>query len=455
MEFENTALYQEVQSVIGSGAKPVHFSWQATIHVNGTQTDIPAVKVVSVDKRADYETSYTDLVVLRVAMTGGVYANQVYPYRGDLEVTLTQYPIGEASVTPDNTGQVQGVRYQASLRDTGDPMLKGQSINLNSQDAMDLTNFLEIEFQLLEKTVEQLRMLSVGGVTRDCTVGDFLRTTLTTYGQSTSVSADSQLLGVDMADPSNQTQRDHIVIPHGRVGLLDLPDYVQQKCGGVYSTGLGSYIRDRHWYLYPLLDYSKFDQADQTATILVVPPKKYSGIERTYRQDPGNLVLIASGEFNFKSDSDAQQLNHGNGVRYADASKLMESYVTTTGNKTLAARGAVNSEYVSTARANGLNNVKTAGNAITANPYEVASQLARRNGALVSVLWENSNDSLLTPSMLVQVLYLVNGQVKALKGVIVKTQTNVAMTGVGLTDGRYTCNTGIACFVQLPTQTSS
>lgn len=449
MQLEQSSMWPEIQSVVNSGAKPVHFSWRATIHVNRTGVDIPAQKVLSIDTRSDFEANYTDYTILRVVLTGGVYANQVYPFQDDLEITLTQYPIGETSDGSDGGGKVAAKRYQATLRDNGNPLMQGQSQNLSTQTALDLTNVLEIEFQLMDKTVEQLSMVSVGGVWRNCTMEDFLRTTLTNYSQTAVVDAAIQIKGVDVATPSNTAKRDHIVVPHG-TRLLDLPDYVQHKCGGIYSTGLGSYLRDQHWYLYPLLDYTRAAEGEDLVTILVVPPSKFSGAERTYRQDPGNLVLVASGELNFQSDSQAQQLNYGNGVRFADATKLLEGVVKTANNKTLAARGALVSEFVTLVRKSGLNNVQKSSNPITANPHVEASKLARRNGAVVSLLWEHSNAALLKPSSTIQILYMQNERVRTLRGVLLKTQTHIGTAGRGLTNSRYISNTGISCFVETP-----
>lgn len=221
--------------------------------------------------------------------------------------------------------QTNGRELRVFETDNIRPLLLGQSVNAAHQDALDLNNFLEVQFQLLDKSLEQLRMLSIGGIWRGCTVGDFLRTTLTRYARAAVVDETLKVVGVDMVPPSNQAIRDHVIIPHG-TKLMEVPDYVQQQCGGIYSTGLGSYLRDRYWYLYPALDVARIDQAEDIATIIVVPPKRFPGVERTYRQDPGNLVIIASGDVKFQTDSTAQQLNHGNGIRYADASKVMDGF---------------------------------------------------------------------------------------------------------------------------------
>lgn len=132
-------------------------------------------------------------------------------------------------------------------------------------------------------------------------------------------------------------------------------------------------------------------------------------------------MLVASGELNFHSDSNAQQSSSGNGVRFADATKLLEGVVKTANNKSLAARRALVSEFVTLLRKSGLNNVQKSTNPITANPHVQASKLARWNGAVVSLLWEHSNAALLKPSSTIQILYMLNERLRTMRSVLLKT----------------------------------
>lgn len=448
MEIDESSLFPLIQDVINGNPNPVHFVWTAIIHVNPTGENIEPLKVVAVDIRVDYETMMTEHINVTLAVLGGTYANQIYPFQNDLEITLIKTPLGEEADVINNEMSVNARRLQATLIDKGDPQLLGQTVNSASQEALDLNNVLNVEFQLLDKSIEQLRMISVGGIWRRCTVGEFLRSALTQYAQTAQVDESIKLQGVDLVDPNNTVPRDHILIPHG-TQLLDIPDYVQQKCGGVFSSGMGSFIRDRYWHLFPLLDTSdaRFNAAKDLVTVIIVPPNRFSNLERTYRQDPGNLVILATGDVQFRGDSTVQQLSQGNGVRYADANKIMEGFATPKDGKVTAARAEINSEFVSVKRPNGLNNVQMAKAPITANPFLQASELARRNGSIIALTWENSNDELLTPAMMANVLFLVNDQVRSFKGVLLKHQTTVKMNGIGLTSGRHLSETGLSIFV--------
>lgn len=447
MEIDQSSLFPEVQRVLQGGPTPVHFTWRAVIHINELQLDFPVLKVIELDNVSDFESNFTDEITIKVLIPAGTFATQIYPFQNDLDMTVLQYPLGELADASDGTHAVNAVRYQATLDDKGNPLLQANSRTNVSQESLDLSQLLEVTFQLIDKSLEQVRMMSVGGRWLQVKVEDFIKAAMTQFSQNVDVDQTLKVQGVDMVPASNKNVRDHIVIPHG-TRLIDVPAYVQERCGGIYSAGLGCYLRNKFWYIYPCYDTTRYNQALKTATVILLPQNRYSNLERTYRVDGDHLVILATGDIQFRGDSTPQQLNFGNGVRYTDASKVMEGIALTKDNKTVMARGNNTNEYVNVDRPNGLNNVQMAANPITANPFAQASRLARRNGSVVAFNWENSNDSLLTPSMMLNILYFENDQVKSLTGVLLKTHTYVQMNGVGITSSRHISRTGMSCFVQ-------
>jgi hypothetical protein len=447
MEFEDCGLVAEVNDVMSSSANPVHFYWMAYIHVMQTGEDIQVMKVTDVDVVSDFEQNFTDETWVEVALTMGVYANRIYPYQDNLEISLVKYPLQEVGDVSNQDQPVQVKRYQATLMDTGDPMIQGMASNLNTQSQLDLTNFQTFKFFLFDKSLEQIRMMTVGQIVRNCTVEDTVKTILSKYSAAIDLDDADKVTGVDMVTASNQNVMNHIVIPQG-TRLTDVPQYIHDNCGGIYSSGLGTYLRDRTWYVYPLLDTQRLATAVKTAIIVVIPPKKFVGIERTFKIAGDNVTILAGGDIQFRGDSTPQQLSHGNGVRFADASKMIGGFVKTENNMSVAARGNINNEFISVARPNGLNNVQTAGNSITANPFAAASKLARRNGSIVAFGWDNSDDSLLVPGMMATILYLAGDTIRTLQGVLLKAHTHVRMSGQGMTNGRHISHTAMSFFVQ-------
>jgi hypothetical protein len=134
----------------------------------------------------------------------------------------------------------------------------------------------------------------VGQIFRGATVDDAIKTVLTQASQTTTVNGQRTVQGVTMAKSNNPTARTHIVIPHG-VKLTDVPQYIQKYAGGVYNGGMGYYLQGNQWHVYSALDTTKFNQSQNTLTIINLPQNKFTNVERTYRQSGGNLVVLATG----------------------------------------------------------------------------------------------------------------------------------------------------------------
>lgn len=450
MEIEQSSLYPEIQSILSGGPNAVHFVWSAVIHVNQRGLDIPAAKVLSVDNVSDFEQNYTDEITLTCVLFGGTFANQIYPFQDDLDISIIKTPIGEVGTAPNSGQAVVVKRYQATLLDQGNPQVEGNIFGAMGQEELDLTNILPVKFQLIEKSLEQIRMASIGGIWRQSTMEDFIKGIMTKMSQDVQVDQNLKVKGVDMVPASNQNVMEHIIIPHG-TRLVDVPNYVQEKCGGIYSAGLGCYLRDGYWYVYPCYDTKRMNTAKSTVTVILLPPSKFTNIERTFKlAGSDGLVILATGQIKFRGDSTPQQLNHGNGVRFTDASKVMDQFAVADKNIALAARGNINNEYLSTDRPNGLNNVQMARNRITANPFTASSDLARRSGSVIAAVWENSDDSLIAPSTMVNVMWLEDDTVQTLQGVLLKVASYTEMNQPGILASRHVTRTALSIFVQNP-----
>jgi hypothetical protein len=443
MEIEKSSLWREVEAIIAT-PNPVHFYWSAEIHT--PDETLPTLKVLSVDILEDWLGNYADMIVLRVTMSMGKYAKRVYPKKSQLEITLYKNPIGEVSSGTLENEVRQSERYTATLFDRGSPIVDGGMRNVADEETMDLVNIETLDFQIVSKAIEQIRMRTVGGNFRKSTVTDFIRPFLKVKTQEIVVDDLAMPSAVQMVEASNTSEREHYVIPPMK--LVDVPHYVQNELGGIYSTGLGYYLRKEGWYLWPAFDVTRFDKADRTLTIINIPKNKLPGGERTYRQNGRNLVILATGDVKFRDDSEAMQLNEGNGIRAADASKFMGDWATVSGNKAVAARGANNNEFVGQLRDNGNNNVQMADTPITANSYALSSVVARRLVSHVEVVWENSDPSLLYPGIPTRVLYLDGDEIKQLDGVGSLANSFVETVGPGLLSTRHRTNTKLTLLVE-------
>lgn len=446
MEFEESSLFREVTDILQSGDKPVHYAWRGEIHI-GDKTFTP-LRIVSIDRVSDYESRYADEIFLLLAIPTGTYAFQIYPHNDNIDITLYRQPLNEVGDVLDEDQPVQSERFTATLIDTGDPILHANGVVSASEDALNLADFVEVYFQLVDKSLEQLRMVMIGGNYRNVTTEDVIKGILNKESAALKLDEKTKVKGVDMVTASNQTVRQHIVIPQG-TPLVRLPQYVHESCGGVYSSGMGYYLQNQYWYVYPCFDITRFNSTDKTLTIINVPTARLPSIERTYKTLGDNTTIIATGEVRYLDDSEVQQLNFGNGARFTDASKMIESFVTVKGNKATASRAKNNSEVVTTERANGNNYVRIGKNPINANVFVEYSSLARRQGGIVGLVWENSNPSAIYPGMPIKLFYLKHDEIIELDGVVLKAHHYTHTREPGLIATRYISDTILSVFVKL------
>lgn len=447
MEIESSSLMREIYAITSSGPKDVHAYWDADILVNSKV--LKPLKVLSIDFLTDYENNFSDEIIIKLALSGGMYAKQIYPYNDNVQIKIYRKPLGESGNLRAVSDTLESEIYTATMIDRGNPIYSQNGGNTPTEQNLDLGSIFEIEFQLMNKALEQLRLITVGGIYRNTTVENVVKGILTTESKKIQTDGVREIKGIDMIPAANTTARDHLVIPHG-TKLIDIPEYVHKKCGGIYSAGLGYYLQGDYWYIYPCFDTTRFNTEERKLVIINVPQNKFPNVERTFKQDGKKLTIIATGEVKFSDDSEIQQLNAGNGVRFSDAKQFMNEYTKTSNNKTLAQRGRSTNEFVATPRKNEINVTLMSSNHINANPYIEYSKLARRQGAIFSFVWENSSPYLIFPGMVTKVMYLDGSEIKEFYGVVLKEHDYVGTYSPGLTVRRHTCRSMISVFIKHP-----
>jgi hypothetical protein len=443
MDIMQSALGLEIDEIRNSANK-VTFHYRAQIHANGLNLD--TLKLISIDTTQDFDKKFADETVVKIMLGAGAYSYKVYPFIDNLEITIFREPRGEVGEAPVNGDRVSSQRFRATLLNPAAPMIQGNSMNQPSEDALDLTNLLELDFQLQDKAIEQLRLKSTGTIFRDQKVEDIIRFVLTKESKDVDVDSKDVPLGVELVKPGNDKKYDHIVIPQG-IRSVDVPQYLHDKYG-VYPTGFCYYLFNKTWYVFPPFDNTRFDQSQKTMTIIRVPENRMPNVERTFRRDGNNIVAIATGKLNLENDSEKVLLNQGNGIRFTDANLVMGEFVDTRDNVALSSRGKANNEFTTLERPTGINNVQMSPNRISANKMLEYSRLAQRDGVLVQLSWENSDPYSLFPGMQIKLLYLEEATIREIYGTLVFAHHYTRINGIGVTTGRHSTTTNLAIFAK-------
>jgi hypothetical protein len=450
MEIEKTPLYMEMLDVMANCDRKSQVAWKAMIHLDDQGNTYETLNVASVNLRRDYVQSFGDEMSCVISIPLGKYAKRIYPNRNHLQITLMRIPLLENSTRMDIDAEMGTERYSAVLIEEGPAITQMQGTETNDEEALDLVDILDVKFQLFNKAVEQLRLTQVGGIYRKTDMGQLLLTVLTCAFGQLKVDDQRNLLGVDLVEPSHQEKKEQVVVPHGLL-LTDFPGFLQKRFG-VYSSGLGSYIQNKYWYIFPLFDTTRFQTTLRTLSIYILPKRKFSEIERTYRTTSSTVSIITTSDTDFRGDNDINYINSGNGIRFTSADTMMDGFQVTRDNKTTIARSRNNSEFSSSERDDGLNFAPVAHTRITSNPFVHYSELASRKGGILRLNWENSNPQVIEPGMVARIAYFDQGEIKEAYGVVLGA-THMTVKVGDYNTLKHTSNSQLVLFTNLKSVT--
>ena len=415
MEIIDSPLWNDANEVMATGETTTNYSWAALVHYEGF--DYKVLQVTQVNTVRDYIQNYTEDLTCTFLIPLGKYARKIYPNRKNLEITLIKYPLHERSINTDNSKSISSQRYKANIVGDDPSPTDGQAHEYTDEDKLDLSDILEVHFELRTFAVDQIRFLSFGGIWRKTTTSTAIRTILTKECEKIDVDEEYKLQGITIVDGSNSTPVEQIIFTHG-TPLIEAVGTMQKRWG-VYNSGVGHFIQDLYWYVYPLYDTKEIDKRQKTITLIVLPSNKYSNVERTFKINGNTTTIIVTGETAMQDDDGSQYLNDGNGARFADANTQVDSWGKTGGNKLKIKRTEQNSEFFSQDKTeNKQNYAPVVQQRITANPYTVASSLNARAGGYFKGVWENHDSAVLTPGIPMRIQTLDNGKLVEYEGIL-------------------------------------
>lgn len=445
MEVNCPAFEPEIVKILNTPETSVHFEW--VVQVITRAGVVTPLQLLSIDIDQNFESNYADRTVVRLAFGYGTYAHDIVPYKNDLKVSMRRINLGQRNglSVSDELDVVE--TFRATLMGATQELTAPKNSVVDDKASADLVGIRYAEFQLQDLALEQIRALSVGSSFRNVVPGDVLKALLTNACKDIKIDNQLAINGVEMMGYNNRETFDHVIVPHG-TPLVDVPDYIQSKAGGVYSTGLGFYLSRGWWYVWGLYDLTRHDRVPKSITVMVLPPNYLNGVERTYRVTPNQVIILATGESRHVDISEDQLLNEGNAVRYADPRKLISGFVSVDGNKAMADRATNANEFVGVEKPSGPVYARLAPEGATRNTYHQASKLAKRNGSLMMVTWQNSDPRLVIPNVPVNVMYVKDDLPVTIKGTLLGMQTYISGLQPGVSNRLYQSNTVFKLFVE-------
>lgn len=446
MSTDNTLISREMQEVRDTG-KGAHYLIKVQLLVNKKWLTPMKLDLYNVDR--DYEGGYADIRTLSFMMLLGTYTFDVLPYRNDIQVDVTYVPVGESGSGQRSDERALTRRFRGLLMDPSDAAMTTNVSNQGSRQQMDNQPPKQVEIQLVEECVYDLQMRSVGGKFRNMTPYEVLMTILTASTTYMDAKDEKRILGVNSVGTPNPEKRTQIPIPHGKkVGQV--ANILQNDEGGVFSAGLGCYLQDQYWYVFPLYDTSHASKQKRSITIYCVPGDRFDGSERTYRTTDNRLIILASGDATSLTQTDGANVQAGNGLRFLDARKLLNGFATNNGNRMLIDKASNLFEFAAKKITEGVNNIQWSAKPISSNPFAHYSALARMNGQVQTVQWRHGDGELLAPGDLVDFYAIAEGKINKYKGVLLGSQESRQAAEPGMVVTRHHAIVSLKLFLENP-----
>lgn len=408
---------------------------------------VEPLRVDSLSLERDYEESFADVRVLSLMFMRGQYTYDVLPSRSDIQIDLTFVPLTAVGTSQVSDQRAVTKRYRAFIMEEENQALSSQVSNQTSRSQLDLMPPVEIDFQLVEEYIFEMQTRTAGGIYRNETPYNVLRSVLTSSLGYVKGKDEKRVLGVNKSGIENKTKRTQISIPHG-TPIGRIASHLQLNEGGVFNTGLGCYLQEQYWYIFPLYDTQHGSKQSRSVTIYSVPTDRYQGSESTYRATPNRLIIMASGDGFNLSDVESMQLQAASGLRFLDAKKVLTDFGVSKGNRLLVDRASNLFEVTNREIQPGVNNVQWSSKRSTSNPSAQYSALARIQGRFVVAEWMHSNPDLLEPGQLIEYMVVVEEQILTYKGVLLGIHTVYLNPDNGAVTNRHVSQTRLKLFIE-------
>ncbi len=449
-DIQKTTLALEVQKVIRDGNKPVFNRWELQIHANG-KTYKPYF-IDSVSSFRDYSNHYHEELTVTAVFNTADAVHGIMPYNNKLTATLRKVPIaGAYSAMLSQSSSIKGQQYNAYLYNNKSVLVESNQSGMSHATSAEKLSMTSLEIQLVDKVVEKLRAHTFSTIVKSCTGMDVVATILDSVTRSVAKAEGVTFVGVDPAPGYNTKTVNHIVLPTSTplIGINNsLPRIANAAQGGIYPQGLAYHYQDNIWYLFPPFSTDRYQKSDKTLTIINVPADKFPGIERTYRTTSTQTVVLSTGDAKHHDMSIQAQANQGNGVRFIDASKVMNNYVSVKdGEATFNGSQNLN-EFMVKPRDNGTDMIAGGSNGgITIGYSNEYAKLMSRTGNYVQLTWENANISLIYPGMPVRFMYMIKDLPYEIYGSVASVQSLDRPINADLNNRVFSTNAVVTIYI--------
>lgn len=452
MALEVGGIYQDMLNISKETKEAESWKYVVEVIVDGVAKPVLNLNKYRVEMQPVKEGQYRfrDIKILVVTVTKTMYRKFMYPNKEKLKVKITRQK--KASHILEDIVENQEFVYRALLADNEDMDLLNKGVPEEYVQDEENLQSTEVVLQLIDPIALEIEHATTGGVWRNNTMQEILRDAMSydlgeskPTNQLTAKSFD-RIRGVDVVLPSNQKVYRQLIIPVG-TRIVDVPNYLQQEEGGVYTTGVGAYLQDGLWYIYPMLDFNRVREDKRRLVIVSLPENEVPQLEKSYIQDGKTTIIATTGVLDIDDNTESSFINDGVGITYVPASAIMSKMIDVTDTDTKSRYNETVKNIAIEKRDDDYNPSTFANNTITNNPFKELEKKASSLGRVITLVWKISNHSLLYPGMPVNIIYVKDGMPTNINGILISHITEISTRKQVITENDYFSNTQLEVFI--------
>lgn len=403
--------------------------------------------VLELFSRADFVTKFTTDFDLTTMVSLVDYRYKIYPNRDNLKALVQFFPLEGSSNKYLSPTPIYADTYRAILFDNNDGASESSGPLTAKQETNSLDEERLIKVALVELAAEAMAYKNAQGTFRYTDNQNIVEGYIAEQIREEVINNPQAALQLEMYPIDDVVaKRDAVTIPI-TTRLVDVPEFMQTKQGGLYSNGLGSFIQSPTWWIYPLFDTSRFTKTTRRLKIIQMSGPYAPVADKSWIYENGELTIVCTTSSKMQDISTSAQMNKGTGTRFIKATQMFENSAEGDPNKEHFNSEGVLAEFQTDKRADGNNIAMFSDNPITDNIVNEYSKIAFRKGQLFITIWQRSMARLVYPGMPMRLYYDKDGQTMVYDGVVLQIDEQWATEVGGLIQKNMIATSAIYCFI--------
>lgn len=404
--YDRTQPYLDLfQKYVSERGMTASFKVQMVVHTKDKDLELKErVRLHQLRIVRDYENAIGDYIEADVRLPPGTFIDEVYPYLDNMEVTLRWHKQYPKNTSKPFKPYVRTQRYKAVY-------LVDKNSHLSSNKLLSRTDMNQqlpvvMTLQLIERSVEAMRIKTTSGnftVAGSKTLYDLMRCVLSAEAGKVLVDSRPAIDFVEVLKPDNTASVSSLTLP-SFTRVIEIPDYLQERLVGCYTSGLGCYIQScmvkpgeykTGMWVYPLYGVRRAN----SSTLEIYAPQNAAPLPTLpgWIYDNQRYVALALKPTVNTTTREAGVMSEGTGFRVADASKMMVKPITINKRGPVFERNKLNTEIIYKERDDGVNFAVNKG--VYYNNLALASEIAKNKAEYFTLNISNLDHEVIWPGL--------------------------------------------------------